>query len=164
MDGSSSPDPTATDQASDGTTESACTAPTAGTGRRWLFLGLGHLCVALGVIGAFLPLLPTTPFLLVATWAYGHGSPRLRHWLWTHPKYGASIRNWHDHGVISPRAKTFSLGAMTLSVFITYWTTGNVLAAGGQAVVLTLVGAFIVSRPTRPPAAPPAHPFIPREG
>jgi uncharacterized membrane protein YbaN (DUF454 family) len=121
------------------------------TGKRILFLGLGHLCVALGIIGAFLPLLPTTPFLLVATWAYGHASPRLRHWLWTHPRFGAGIRAWHEHGVIARRVKILSLSAMTLSCLVTWLVTGNTMAAVGQAILLAFVGAFIVSRPEAPP-------------
>jgi uncharacterized membrane protein YbaN (DUF454 family) len=120
-------------------------------GKRWLFLALGHLCVALGLVGAFLPLLPTTPFLLLATWAYGHASPRLRDWLWTHPRFGASIRAWHEHGVIPRGAKVLSLSAMALSCLVTWGLTGNPLAAAGQAVVLLLVGAFIVSRPEAAP-------------
>ncbi|MCF8482680.1 MAG: YbaN family protein [Rhodospirillum sp.] len=120
-------------------------------GKRILFLGLGHFCVALGLVGAFLPLLPTTPFLLVATWAYGHASPRLRHWLWTHPRFGASIRAWHEHGVIGRKTKALSLSAMTLSCMVTWFVTDNPLAAIGQAVVLVCVGAFIVSRPEAPP-------------
>ncbi|WP_413203902.1 YbaN family protein [Rhodospirillum sp. A1_3_36] len=121
------------------------------TGKRILFLGLGHLCVALGIIGAFLPLLPTTPFLLVATWAYGHASPRLRHWLWTHPRFGAGIRAWHEHGVIGRRVKILSLSAMTLSCLVTWLVTGNTLAALGQGIILAFVGVFIVSRPEAPP-------------
>nr|WP_207286892.1 YbaN family protein [Rhodospirillum rubrum] len=115
-------------------------------------LALGHVCVALGVIGAFLPVVPTTPFLLLATWAYGQSSPRLRAWLWTHPRYGKAIRGWHEHGLISRRAKVLSIGAMACSVGITAWLIGDMTVVAIQAGVLALVAAFIASRPEHPPA------------
>ncbi|MBK1677629.1 hypothetical protein CKO38_13315, partial [Rhodospirillum rubrum] len=121
-------------------------------GKRIALLALGHVCVALGVIGAFLPVVPTTPFLLLATWAYGQSSPRLRAWLWTHPRYGKAIRGWHEHGLISRRAKVLSIGAMACSVGITAWLIGDMTVVAIQAGVLALVAAFIASRPEHPPA------------
>jgi uncharacterized membrane protein YbaN (DUF454 family) len=69
----------------------------------WRSLALG--CLALGVIGAFLPVLPTTPFLLVAAWAAGRGWPQFEAWLLAHPRFGPPIRRWRDHRAVPRSAK-----------------------------------------------------------
>ncbi|MGF1724194.1 YbaN family protein [Photobacterium nomapromontoriensis] len=73
--------------------------------KKTVLLLCGWLCVALGVIGAFLPLLPTTPFLLLASACFMRGSPRLNHWLLQHPKFGPMLQNWHLHHAISRTVK-----------------------------------------------------------
>lgn len=122
---------------------------------RWAWLGLGHAAVGLGTVGAFLPLLPTTPFLLVAAWAYARSSPALRRRLHAHPRFGPSVRAWQTEGAISRRAKVASVVAMAAS-----WT----LAAFGEAgpLVLSLLGAtlatvalYVVTRPEPCAAAAP---------
>ena len=76
---------------------------------------LAVVCVVLGVIGAFVPVLPTVPFLLVAAWAAGKGWPRLEAWLLDHPRYGAAIRRWRERGAVPRRAKLAASGMMLLS-------------------------------------------------
>lgn len=69
----------------------------------WRSLALG--CLALGVLGAFLPVLPTTPFLLVAAWAAGRGWPQFEAWLLAHRRFGPPIRRWRDHRAVPRSAK-----------------------------------------------------------
>lgn len=83
---------------------------------RWVFLGLGSLFVAIGVIGIFLPLLPTTPFMLLAAGCYARGSERFYRWLVYHPKLGPTIREWQAHRSIPYRTKCLAIGLMALTM------------------------------------------------
>lgn len=66
------------------------------SGIKALLAASGLLCVALGVVGIFVPGLPTTPFLLLAAWLFGRSSTRLHHWLLNHPRFGPFIRAWQS--------------------------------------------------------------------
>ena len=110
----------------------------------------GAVCVALGVIGIPLPLLPTTPFLLLAAYCFARGSERLHDWLVTHPRLGPPIRDWRRHGAISRRAKWLA-GAALLAAFGAAALFGAPkYALAIQVVVLSGAAAFIFSRPSPP--------------
>ncbi len=114
---------------------------------RWFWLALGHCAVGVGAVGAFVPLLPTTPLMLLAAWAYARSSPALRHWLHTHPRFGAYIRAWQVEGAIPVRAKVAAVVAMAVS-FAIAWNGGAgpyVLLALGA--ILTGVGLYVATRP-----------------
>ncbi|MDH3579029.1 MAG: YbaN family protein [Hyphomicrobiales bacterium] len=117
--------------------------------RRYLYLGMGWVCVALGFIGVWLPLLPTTIFLIVACWAFARSSPALRQWLLGHPRFGPPLANWYDHGVISVRAKTSAVALMAASFAFT-WFSADIGPAGLAAIAATLAAcaAFVVTRPS----------------
>ena len=70
--------------------------------RRVYFI-IGLALAAVGIVGAFLPVLPTTPFLLLALACFSRSSPRLETWLLTHPKFGAPLRAWRERGAIPAR-------------------------------------------------------------
>ena len=80
-----------------------------------LWRTLALVCVALAILGAILPVLPTVPFLIVAAWAGGKGWPRLERWLLEHPRHGPAIRRWRDHGAVPRRAKRFATLMMLAS-------------------------------------------------
>ena len=111
----------------------------------WLLLGL--LSLALGAIGAFLPLLPTVPFLLLSAFFFARSSDRLHDWLIGHPFFGPPIIRWRERGSISRKAKL----AATVSVVIAFGISlqlgvkPTVLAI--QAIVLIAVMVFIRTRP-----------------
>lgn len=121
---------------------------------RWSFVLLGHGCLALGVVGLFVPLLPTTPFILLAAFCYSKGSARLHRWLTAHPRFGAPIRDWQRHGMIRPRAKWASTVLIVASLSYPILFKDLPVAA---KVVAGLVGvavlAFIHTRPSRPTAS-----------
>ena len=70
---------------------------------------------ALGVVGAFLPVLPTVPFLLVAAWAAGKGWPAFEAWLLRHPRFGPPVQRWRERGAIGRGAKWFATVMMAAS-------------------------------------------------
>jgi uncharacterized membrane protein YbaN (DUF454 family) len=92
--------------------------------RRQLYLAGGLLSLGLGFIGAFLPILPTVPFLLLATFCFARSNPAWEQRLLDHPDYGAALRDWKTRRAISRKAKLSALIAMGVSVGITALTLG----------------------------------------
>ena len=117
--------------------------------RRGLWNVLGAAFVLIGVVGIFLPLVPTTGPLLVAAWAFAKGSPRLHHWLINNRVLGPFIVEWETYGVIKPRAKLFALSSMGLaSAWMMFGADMHwILATLG--VGLCIVGSvYVASRPS----------------
>lgn len=114
----------------------------------WLVIGLTSL--GLGVIGVVLPLLPTTPFLLLAAFAFARSSPRLAAWLDAHPQFGPMIRDWRDHGAINRRAKIAAMVVILLTPILSLALgfAGWIIAV--QLFVLAIVASFILTRPHSP--------------
>jgi len=120
--------------------------------KRIFWLILGCLCVGLGTIGVFLPLLPTTSFMLVAAFAFARSSPRLHNWLITHKVFGPLITDWQAHRAISSRAKFISVLSMGCVVGISAICQVPNWVLVTQILVLSCVAGFLLSRPTPPKA------------
>lgn len=121
---------------------------------RWLYLSLALLCLALGVVGIFLPVLPTTPFILLSAWAAARSSPRLLGWLENHTAFGPMIRDWRRGGVVRRRAKwaaTLVMGASALYLLLTVrplWMAWLAIAC------MAIVALWLWRRPEQmPPGA-----------
>ena len=118
--------------------------------RRPLLLATGWFCVGLGAIGIVLPLVPTTPFLLVALWAFSRSSPELAAKIRNHPIAGTYVRDWEDDGVIPLGAKILAITMMTAMLGFLHFGSGlpgwAVLTAGA---VMIAAGVYILSRPSR---------------
>ncbi len=119
--------------------------------KRRLWDAAGALALALAVAGIALPLLPTTPFLLLAAFCWHRGSPQRYQWLLAHPQYGPIIRDWRDHRAIARRTKVVAIVAMAGMVAITILMQAPRTVLVVQIVVLTIVGVIIVTRRERPP-------------
>ncbi len=118
--------------------------------RRSLWLLLGLLCVAVAVVGIFLPLVPTTPLLLLAAFCFARSSDRLLRWLHEHPRFGPTLLDWAEHQAIARRAKVMAVLAMAAAVGLTLALGAPLWVVLVQMTVLVPVAAFIVTRPEGP--------------
>ncbi|MDP5291086.1 YbaN family protein [Oceanimonas sp. CHS3-5] len=97
---------------------------------RILFALLGGISLGLGVLGAFLPVLPTTPFVLLSAFCFGRSSPRVHHWLVNHRWFGGMIQDWQTHrGLrlnVRRRALWLMAASFALSIYLvpTWWVRG----------------------------------------
>jgi uncharacterized membrane protein YbaN (DUF454 family) len=123
--------------------------PTRATGAlRAVFLGLGVLFVGIGAIGVVLPVLPTTPFLILAAACFARSSRRFEQRLLDHPRFGPVLRDWRARGAIPRRAKWLALGGTSLG-FALFLLAGRGLAANGAVALLMLGGlAYVFTRPS----------------
>lgn len=86
---------------------------------RWLFVGLGSLLVAVGILGIFLPLLPSTVFFLLAAGCYGKSSPGAYRWLTTNRWFGRHLRDYSEERGATVAAKVYSIGSLWLGIGLT---------------------------------------------
>lgn len=114
----------------------------------WLVIGLASL--ALGIAGLVLPLLPTTPFALLAAYCFGRSSPRLHHRLLNNRNLGPLILNWQQHRAIAPRAKLMAVLSMAAVFGISFVVGAPERVIIIQAVILPATCLFILSRPGGP--------------
>lgn len=118
---------------------------------RYAYLALGFVCVGLGVLGAFLPVLPTTSFLLVALWAFSRSSRRFHDWLYNHPRWGPRLQEWKAHGTIPVKVKVTAICTMLASLGFMVFVAHSRWPVVAAAAAFMLVGAaYILSRPSRP--------------
>jgi uncharacterized protein len=117
---------------------------------RWFWIGAGFFFVALGFIGAFVPVMPSTVFFIIAAWCFSRGSERWLNWLLALPTVGPLVRDYRDGKGMPARAKLISVSMLTVAVLFSAWRLHTVY---GQFGVLALgsVGAwFILARvPTK---------------
>lgn len=99
---------------------------------RWLFLGLGLAALALALLGIFLPVLPTTPFVLLAAALFARGSGRLHHYLLHHRVFGPIIQDWEEHRSMPPGVKPWAFTLLATSF------AGSIYAVESTPVRLAL--------------------------
>ena len=116
---------------------------------RTSFVVMGHASLAVGFVGIFVPLLPTTPFVLLAAFCYSRGSERFHTWLQEHPRFGPMVHAWREHGAIGRRAKVVAAATVVLSAAYSFsrldppWSVAALVVCAG-------VLSFILSRPSTP--------------
>ncbi|SDK28376.1 YbaN family protein [Billgrantia gudaonensis] len=128
------------------------------TVRRVAYLALAWVSFALGVIGAFLPLMPTTCFMLLAVWAASRGSPRFALWIREHPRFGPTVVAWEGERAIPRHAKYLAVLALGVSILVLALTVSVVWLKAALVAGLSLVGVWIVTRPEPSLGSVPASP------
>lgn len=113
----------------------------------WLVLGL--VFVGLGFVGAFVPLMPTTIFLILAAACFTRSSPRLEGWLLNHPRFGPTLRAWRAEGAVPRRAKIAACLGMAAGYGLFWWAVRPGLWLGlAVAAVMAACALFVASRPS----------------
>jgi len=112
--------------------------------KRRLLIVTGTICVVIGVIGIFVPILPTTPFLLLAAACYLRSSPRFHRWLMNNRLFGTYIRNYTEGRGIPIRVKLFTIALLWLTIGISIWLAANLIVTVILLIVATGVTIHIV--------------------
>ena len=116
---------------------------------RIFFLIVGFFSLALGIAGIFLPLLPTTPFLLLAAFSFSKSSDRFERWMIRHPRLGPPVLAWRERRAIPTYAKWFATVSMTVSLVVIH-CQGRVPVLGQMvfAVFAVVLLVFVWTRQT----------------
>jgi hypothetical protein len=117
--------------------------------RRTGLLLVGHLAVACALAGVVLPLVPTTPFALLAAACYSRASERFARWLHDHPRLGPVLRDWRSHRAIAPRAKATAAALILASAVLSAATAPGALRFISPAILAVILG-IVLSRPSPP--------------
>lgn len=114
---------------------------------RWLLLALALLSLGLGILGIFLPVLPTVPFILLAAWAASKSSPRLSHWLENHRWFRQHLKDWRRSGTVRRPAKWAATVTMTVSGAATLWLLRANMTSLLVVAMMACVLAWLWKRP-----------------
>lgn len=108
------------------------------------------IALALGIVGIALPILPTTPFVILAAFCFARGSRRLEHWLLTHPRFGPALQDWRRHGAITRKAKRAAVVGMVLAMLISIVAGVGPMVLAIQVVAMAGAATFVLTRPSPP--------------
>lgn len=117
---------------------------------KWLLISISYISILLGLIGVFLPILPTTPFFILSAFIFSKTSPRLHLWLTSLPYFGDAIIDWEKNRVIKRKAKYWAISLIFLSMSYVIifknvmWPLKILLGLIGLSLIL-----FIGSRKSR---------------
>ncbi len=119
--------------------------------KKLFYMTLGLALVTTGIVGIFLPLLPTTIFFILAAGCFAKSNPRLENRILTHPKIGPSVIQWQEHKVIPKKAKFFAFTGLTFGyLMFLKMSHPAVPLAVAVALMMCVIAAYIASRPSRP--------------
>ncbi|HID38359.1 MAG TPA: DUF454 domain-containing protein [Calditrichaeota bacterium] len=114
---------------------------------RFTALMLAYFFLGLGIVGVFLPGIPTVPFLLLTAWFSARGSERLHRWLYGHPHLGKLIIDWESSGAIPRTSKGIAVLMLIASWIIIYRRVNNVWILAFFAILFIIIAWFLISRP-----------------
>lgn len=109
---------------------------------------LAYISLSLGVAGIALPLLPTTPFVLLAAWCASRSSPAFEAWLHEHRTFGPVIRNWRDRRAVPAQAKWLAIVLLASSWTLLWWSGMPVAVLVVTGLFFTGLVVFLFTRPS----------------
>ena len=116
---------------------------------RIFLLVLGGVSLLLGIVGAFLPIVPTTPFVILAAWCFVRSSEKAHAWLYRQPVFGPALRNWDRNRAIARPAKIWAISMILISLSMAWWRVENSTVVVVITIVLMSVSIFIATRKER---------------
>jgi len=119
--------------------------------KRIILLALGWGCVGLAFIGIFVPGIPTTPFLIVALWAFAQSSKKFHAWLLNHKRFGPILQNWESHRVVPRKAKILMVIFQFFAVIMFHFSIQNIYLTGILALTLIIVASWVLTFPSELP-------------
>ncbi|MFZ9039493.1 MAG: YbaN family protein [Gammaproteobacteria bacterium] len=125
--------------------------PMPGKHARLGYLLLAYTTTGLGIAGVFLPLLPTTPFLLVAVWAAPKGSQRVHDWIYQQPRFARLLDDWQQQGAVPLGAKCLATAMMIASWSFLLWRDYHWGLVLGMSLFFMGIGLFLWTRPNPEP-------------
>ncbi|ACS84822.1 DUF454 family protein [Musicola paradisiaca] len=118
---------------------------------RMALIVVGWLAVALAALGVVLPLLPTTPFLLLAAWCFARSSPRFHYWLLYRSWFGGYLRHWQQHRALPPGVKGKAMAVVIVTFALSLWLVDIVWVRGVLLAILTGLLVFMLRLPVIDP-------------
>ncbi len=107
---------------------------------------VGSISFALGVLGVFLPLLPSTCFILLSTWAFSKSSPKFHRWLYYQSPFSQSIQNWQQHRIVPRKTKVIATVSLIVSFAITAYVITNTTVLIALAAGMTGLLVYLLTR------------------
>lgn len=114
----------------------------------WAYRILGFVALGLAGVGAVLPLMPTTIFLLIAAWAFARGSPEWSRKLRADPRFGPMLRDWEARRAIPVKGKVAAVVGMGSGLGFLIWRSDGWVLPAVVGLILGAVGVYVVSRPS----------------
>lgn len=115
---------------------------------RKIKLLVGFFFTGLGIIGAILPVMPSTCFFIFAAYYFGQSSERMENWLLNHPRIGPTIVNWRKYKAIPRLGKIMACAGMSLSAVLMIFSAAPFWVKVGCLIVLILSAIYVLTRPT----------------
>lgn len=119
---------------------------------RFVWFSFGSLALLLGAIGVVVPVLPTTPFVILAAFCFGKGSPRVERWLLDNPTFGPMIADWRAHGAIRLKYKIIGAVAMVALLGLSVVMQIEMKYLIIQALCMAGAALYVWTRPSGPKA------------
>ena len=119
--------------------------------KKIFLLSLGWFCVGLAFLGIFVPGIPTTPFLIIALWAFAQSSKKFHSWLLNHKRFGPILRNWESHKVVPKNAKILMVILQIFAVIMIQYSLKNILITTSLILLLICVAWYVISLPSNIP-------------